>query len=291
MTATPARVRLARRLGGSGVEVGALDRPTPLPSGAKAVYADVLSAEEVTRRFPGAPVPTIRCDGERLPGLGDSAFDFLVANHVLEHVSDPLGALREWHRVVRDGGNVLLTLPDKRFTFDRPRRRTRLAHLLDDAQSPLPPKLRDLDHLLDWATHVERLPRNSPEWGRFVLEQVQGDYTVHNHVWIARDLLAILRRLHSDGSARFAVEGFENTARTGDEFVLLLGVRKSRERSLRSLATILLAQARALLEEPVQLSVSAAKRFYRAHRPAGSSAPDSHPSGPPHGGTGRRLSR
>lgn len=276
MTATSARRRLARRLAGRGIEIGALDRPTQLPPGATVVYADVLPPDVVARDHPGAPVPSIRCDGELLPGVVDSAFDFLVANHVLEHLSNPLGALGEWHRVVRDGGLVLLAVPDKRYTFDAPRRRTRLAHLLDDARSPLPPRLRDLDHLLDWATHVERLPRSSPEWGHFVLEQLERGYSVHNHVWVARDLLRVLRHPAVTGRAPLALVRLSGTGLRGDEFVFLLRVRKAPDRSRRALdlARILLAEARTWLEEPFHLALSTAKRIYRGRRPRpGAGAP------------------
>lgn len=68
-----------------------------------------------------------------LTGLADASYDFLLSSHCLEHVANPLAALREWHRVVRPGGHLVLLLPDPRHTFDHRRPVTTLAHLQADA--------------------------------------------------------------------------------------------------------------------------------------------------------------
>ncbi|HZX80645.1 MAG TPA: class I SAM-dependent methyltransferase [Lysobacter sp.] len=41
----------------------------------------------------------------------DASFDRLIATHVLEHIPDPVGVLREWSRVVRSGGLLSIVLP------------------------------------------------------------------------------------------------------------------------------------------------------------------------------------
>jgi len=42
----------------------------------------------------------------------DSYFDVVTLNHVLEHMSDPNGELREIHRILKDGGILLLSTPN-----------------------------------------------------------------------------------------------------------------------------------------------------------------------------------
>lgn len=43
--------------------------------------------------------------------LGDAGFDTVVSTEVLEHVPDPLKALREMHRVLKPGGYLILSTP------------------------------------------------------------------------------------------------------------------------------------------------------------------------------------
>lgn len=71
-------------------------------------------------------------DTVALTGLADHAYDFVLSSHCLEHVANPLRALREWHRVTRANGHLVLLLPDPSSTFDHRRPITTLAHLRDD---------------------------------------------------------------------------------------------------------------------------------------------------------------
>ncbi len=52
-------------------------------------------------------------DAQLLNGLEDSLFDFVYSSHTLEHVADASMALRNWYRVVRPGGYLLLFVPDR----------------------------------------------------------------------------------------------------------------------------------------------------------------------------------
>jgi SAM-dependent methyltransferase len=67
-----------------------------------------------------------------LHGLADASFDFVLSSHCLEHLANPLAALREWRRVTRDSGHLVLILPDPKRTFDHRRPVTTLAHLKAD---------------------------------------------------------------------------------------------------------------------------------------------------------------
>lgn len=43
--------------------------------------------------------------------LPDNEFDAVVSHHALEHVENPLGILREFHRILKPGGQLVLVVP------------------------------------------------------------------------------------------------------------------------------------------------------------------------------------
>lgn len=84
-----------------------------------------------------------------LAGLDDAAYDFLLSSHCLEHVANPLAALREWRRITRPGGHLLLVLPNPVHTFDHRRPLTTLTHLRTDfARNTGEDDLTHLDEIL-----------------------------------------------------------------------------------------------------------------------------------------------
>ena len=63
-------------------------------------------------------------------GVGGQV-DYVVASHVVEHVPDLIGWLREIHDVLVYGGTLGLAVPDRRFTFDLWRRESTLAEAVE----------------------------------------------------------------------------------------------------------------------------------------------------------------
>lgn len=68
-------------------------------------------------------------DAHDLGRFADGRFAVVYSSHLLEHLEDPVGALREWCRVVRPGGSLILYVPHRdlyekkrnlpsRFNFD-----------------------------------------------------------------------------------------------------------------------------------------------------------------------------
>jgi len=54
--------------------------------------------------------PDVVCSAVDMP-FPDASFDTLACTEVLEHVPEPLRALREMHRVLKSGGHLILTVP------------------------------------------------------------------------------------------------------------------------------------------------------------------------------------
>ena len=49
-------------------------------------------------------------DIEKIP-VKDNSFDIIICTEVLEHVPNPIGALKEMARILKKGGKLLITTP------------------------------------------------------------------------------------------------------------------------------------------------------------------------------------
>jgi len=112
-----------RYLHGAGVEIGAFTTPIP---GIKPIYVDRFA--EYAGHKTNAEYYGDACD---LP-FYDHSLQYVASSHVLEHVANPLAALKEWYRVLRHGGIIYMVIPDRRKTFDRHRELTCVEHMVDD---------------------------------------------------------------------------------------------------------------------------------------------------------------
>jgi SAM-dependent methyltransferase len=124
-------------LQGNGLEVGAGNRPWPVPPDAKCYYGDLLDRVNLKQYFKDCdPSYDVYLDGfvdaQTFKGVPSGSLDFVISAHVIEHLADPIGAIREAIRVLKSGGIHLLAVPDMRLTHDRNRPATTLEHLLSD---------------------------------------------------------------------------------------------------------------------------------------------------------------
>ena len=92
-----------------------------------------------------APGKTFFCDGSALKPIGDSTYDVLLSSHNLEHFANPVKALKEWRRVLRPGGALILILPFYKATFDHRRKPTSVEHMFNDFEVKMGED--DLTHL------------------------------------------------------------------------------------------------------------------------------------------------
>jgi SAM-dependent methyltransferase len=195
-------------LRGRGIEIGAHGRPIP---GIEPYYVDRF------REFAGETCPAhLLADGGSLP-LRDSCLDYVACSHLLEHLPDPAGAIVEWYRVVKPGGILYMIVPDRRLTFDSRRKRTSIAHLMDDFDRGT--KASDATHIDEFFDGVD-LPRLNPtlkvrdaggfrETHRAAAHEAARAgqmVSIHFHVFERADLLALLRALSEHPRVRMRYE-------------------------------------------------------------------------------------
>ena len=130
-----------------------------------------------------AEFPAVRWvvgDAHPLP-FRDAAFDGLFAGELIEHLPDPEAGVEEFRRVLRPGGTLVLTTPNRR----------RLANVVDRSERPYSPDhLSELSYdearallrargftileesglhlelLLNWLSPLPKLDRLQRKWNR-----------------------------------------------------------------------------------------------------------------------------
>lgn len=122
-------------LQGNGIEIGAGIFPSLLPEKAVCEYFDIRNIKELSDFFKTTqhdlkdvyPMDVLHA---RFP----SGSDFLIAHNVLEHSPNPIQTLVQWHGYVKDGGVMVLSVPDTDFEGcpDRGRLIPPFEHILMD---------------------------------------------------------------------------------------------------------------------------------------------------------------
>lgn len=72
------------------------------------------------------------CEGAEVSIISRRDYDFVLSCNNLEHIANPLKAIKNWLNLVKDNGTIVLVLPRKQSNFDHKRPVTEFAHILDD---------------------------------------------------------------------------------------------------------------------------------------------------------------
>ena len=159
-------------LEGRGIEFGPLNNPLPVDnSRAETQFADRLSKSEAVCLFPelrdiadSIIDPDIIIDFNKpnaLSSLVSEGFDFLIANHFIEHLVNPIQFLKGCSEVLQPDGILFLTVPDRDGTFDRNRKLTSNAHLWRDYRRG--ESIISKTHLKDFLRNKEAVDTPHPE--------------------------------------------------------------------------------------------------------------------------------
>lgn len=187
-----------------GLEIGACDLPTVPKEVGKCEFADFRSAEEMIRLWnlqpeTVMPVQHILKRDIKVHNQIDKKFDYVVLCHVIEHIPNVIGYIKDLHNLLKTGGVILIACPDKRRTPDASRPSTTIEHLLDDYYNDC--NYPSLEHILEcskaWSAELREKSLNSPkefyEWGCQNFESGLAD--AHCHVWIDEEFFTQIQYL------------------------------------------------------------------------------------------------
>jgi SAM-dependent methyltransferase len=229
-----AREMLARELSGHGVEFGPGCHPLRLGPRVRSVrYCDAFDRAGFAAAFPevvsevqGFPEKIdFRLQFDREPFvdlIGRESVDFVVANHLLEHLVNPVRFLEQCREILTPGGLLFLGLPDKRHIFDRNRPRTPLADVMARYEAD-ETELTD-ERIAEFVNGVEQRdePLRPGDPARSAEFEMHRRRSVHVNVWMLDDVVELLQHV---GRRRGMIWALHDGAAGGVEFLLLL--RKS----------------------------------------------------------------
>lgn len=86
---------------GRGVDIGGL----PDPLGLYGELFPLITEVAVWDREEG--------DAQHMAAVADEQYDFVFSSHCLEHLSDPEEALKNWLRILKPGGHMIVNVPDE----------------------------------------------------------------------------------------------------------------------------------------------------------------------------------
>jgi SAM-dependent methyltransferase len=103
------------------------------------------------------------CEMTELSNIPSATYDFLLSSHTLEHTANPIAALHEWLRILKNNSVIVLVLPHKEGSFDHRRPTTTLGHMKDDFDRGMDE--HDLSHLPEFLALMDF--SLTPEHGSF----------------------------------------------------------------------------------------------------------------------------
>ena len=134
----------------------------------------------------------IIADAVDLP-FEDASFDVVYAGEIIEHVGDPAAALREWGRVLKQGGTLILTTPNRNRLLARANRCEMIMnpeHVREYSLPELKSALRDQGFKILYVTGIYlELVINWHRRPGYRLDMLVRLYDQPKHMWAYRVLM------------------------------------------------------------------------------------------------------
>ncbi|HSR17020.1 MAG TPA: methyltransferase domain-containing protein [Ignavibacteriaceae bacterium] len=119
-----------------------------------------------------------------LDKISSGRYDFILSSHVIEHIANPVKALFEWERILKDDGILIIIFPHKDGTFDHKRKVTSLEHMIDDFNKGTGENdLTHLDEILELHDLSKDVQAGTPEQFRERSLKNFQNRSLHHHVF------------------------------------------------------------------------------------------------------------
>lgn len=157
---------------------------------------------------------------EKIP-YNEQTFDFILSEHVLEHLPDPIRALREWYRVMNEGGHLFLFMPHPERCFDKDRQTSTIEQMKAAYD-----RKADLNDDSAWAEWEEKVikPGLAPQYQGFSKEDTLSKNLLHRWVFTPKSLEQLLSQERWE-----VLEVMETVPDRTDSFAIV--ARRKREKS------------------------------------------------------------
>lgn len=228
----------------SALEIGALNTPTIRPGECQTWFMDWFHTDELVAKHADNPKVEIHdivavdyvIKSRDFAHHVDREVDMVIANHVIEHIPDPIHWLSEVSRLVTRNGHLLLAVPDRRYTFDYFRRESDAVEMLMANEERRERAtagdiarhlyfFTDVTHTEIWETGppVRFVPNMSLNDALDEAQVVSQEYTdVHCWVFTTESFLRTFDSLRSSGHVEWEIEAFEGVQPGQNEMRLLL---------------------------------------------------------------------
>ena len=74
-------------------------------------------------------------DAVNMDVVPSAGYDFVMSSNNLEHIANPIKALKEFLRAAKPGGGIIIVVPAKKYMFDHKREYTSFEHMLSDFEN------------------------------------------------------------------------------------------------------------------------------------------------------------
>lgn len=205
-----------------GLEIGPSLRPcAPKSKGYHVEIVDFMSRQELIDRYSAMGLDTSKI--EEVDYIWDghsytettgrvSAYDYIIASHVIEHVPDFIGFLRDCSRMLKMNGVLSVAVPDKRYTLDHFRMVTTTGKVINDYLSE--DRYGSMGALTDYWNHVVRR-KGLTSWPREEDSSIEKEYEfVHDEEFN--------RKSYQESVGVQAIRDFHQNVFTPASFELLI---------------------------------------------------------------------